>query len=83
MTQFDWIVWLACLIVVCAACYMMGRIDGEKSRAMNEFDQLELDKYKIDKYYEFERWKVQNFVPYDPDDDARCCAMEGTGDADL
>ena len=67
MTHIDWI-WLVCLIIVCGAFYHFGKEDGKaQGQILSEEALYDLEMYRIDKYFEHERWKE----------------MRRAGDADL
>lgn len=51
-------IWLICLLITHTLAYYLGRGDGA-AHCLDENEQLELEKYKYDKFYEHERWKAE------------------------
>ena len=50
-------VYLICLLAMNAAFYYLGRSDGKAAAyPLDEEAQYDLEVYKIDKYYEHQRW---------------------------
>lgn len=48
-------IWTVCLLMTHFAFYYMGK----HSKTLDNEAQLELEKFKYEKYYEHERWKAE------------------------
>lgn len=56
MTGIDW-VWLIALVITHILAYLLGRGDGqEQKQQMSDEAQIEVQKYEIDKRFEYMRW---------------------------
>lgn len=52
-------VYLACCVLAAFGFYMMGRADGELRGIDAEEARIEIEKHRIDKHYEHERWLAE------------------------
>lgn len=52
------IIWLCALLIVIGVAYLWGHKNGEE-QGLSEEALLELEKYKYDKFYEYERWRAE------------------------
>ena len=57
MMDLSW-AWLIGLLITHTLCYFLGRGDGA-GQILDEDAQLELEKYKVDKFYEMQRWEAE------------------------
>lgn len=51
-------IWLIGLMITHACAYFMGKTD-RTAPPLDRDARIEVEKYQIDKFYEFEHWKVE------------------------
>lgn len=56
--------WFAALVIVLAAAYAWGYDNGQ-DRQLDADRELELQKYKWDRFYEHQRWKEERKASHD------------------
>lgn len=61
-------IWLCALLIIIGVAYYWGYSNGVNqylAENLSEKSLLELEKYKYDKFYELERWKIERKNEHD------------------
>ena len=57
------VTWMICLIIMLGVAYYIGHCDGAK-KTLSDEAALELEKYRIDKFFENEHWKIERGIKH-------------------